>query len=210
MQQHTAAAPSTSLTQHGDQQNSQHNQQPAGYTTFGPGTPGTAILMAQNQENIEQQQQQPPPLGRKLNIGEFLLYNSLLFGMCFAKKGGPPVFACPLAGCCCMDLPPHFDVRSELCQVHDENARVLRLFRPLHCCRYGIGSSCFSSCCGSPSFCRYPCLTEMNQPSGCSFCSLVSLLQWRVFFGVTSTVSACGPSALAPVPQRVFVLRKLF
>ena len=56
----------------------------------------------------EQQQQR----GRKMNLLEFLLYNSLVFGMCFAKVGGPPIFACPMAGCCCMDVPPNFDVRS--------------------------------------------------------------------------------------------------
>lgn len=52
--------------------------------------------------------------GRKLNAGEFILYNSLLFGMCFAKKGGPPIFACPIAGCCCMEVPPYFDVSCSL------------------------------------------------------------------------------------------------
>lgn len=52
--------------------------------------------------------------GRKLNAGEFILYNSLLFGMCFAKKGGPPIFACPIAGCCCMEVPPYFDVSYSL------------------------------------------------------------------------------------------------
>eukprot|EP00750_Incisomonas_marina_P016986 INCI19714.2.p1 GENE.INCI19714.2~~INCI19714.2.p1 ORF type:complete len:263 (-),score=21.23 INCI19714.2:1-690(-) len=53
-------------------------------------------------------------LGRKLNFCEFMLYNSLLFGMCFAKVGGPPIFACPMAGCCCMNIPPNFDVRHRL------------------------------------------------------------------------------------------------
>lgn len=65
-------------------------------------------------------------LGRKLNFCEFMLYNSLLFGMCFAKVGGPPIFACPMAGCCCMNIPPNFDVRRRCCRHSRRRRRCSR------------------------------------------------------------------------------------
>ena len=107
----------------------QQDQHPTGYAALGPGTPVGAPSSSSSPHGKQQSgggggggandndgtragdDADDSVLGRKLNLCEFLLYNSLLFGMCFAKKGGPPIFACPMAGCCCLAVPPRFDVR---------------------------------------------------------------------------------------------------